>query len=178
MIVAAILPAPPGAGPTLRTTPPPAGSRAGGSVSTLSLSLRSGGRVVETLLADQDLACQEAVRRDRERLQGNWRFVAGQREAQLTVHGDRFTMRFRNGDVYHGKLTVNPRHRPRAMDLHIEDGPAPFPGLTALAIYQFDGDHLIWCPSPPGQPERPRAFPHDDHGRLCLIFRREKKRRS
>src|SRR5262245_36151888 len=103
-----------------------------------------GGQGVDTLL-DRDLHCQEAVRRDRERLQGNWRFLAGPREAQLTVQGDQFTMRFRNGDVYRGTCTLNPTHRPRAMDLHIDEGPEPFQGLTALAIYQFDSDHLIWC---------------------------------
>jgi uncharacterized protein (TIGR03067 family) len=124
---------------------------------------------------DRDWAVQEAARRDRERLQGSWRFVAGRREAQLVVEGDRFTMRFRNGDVYRGAVELHPTHRPRSMDLHIEEGPEAFQGRTALAIYHFDGDHLIWCPAPPGSPDRPRAFPTDGSAeRLCIIFRREK----
>jgi uncharacterized protein (TIGR03067 family) len=126
---------------------------------------------------DRDWARQEAARRDRERLQGSWRFASGRREAQLHVRDEHFTMRFRNGDVYRGTLAVHPTHRPRAMDLHIEEGPEAFQGLTALAIYHLDGDHLIWCPAPPGSPDRPRAFPRDeDRGRLCIIFRREKGR--
>lgn len=126
-------------------------------------------------LVDRDLACQEAARRDRERLQGDWTFLAGRREARLSVRGGRFTMRFRNGDTYHGALSLDPLHRPRAMDLHIDDGPEPFVGQTALAIYQFDGDHLIWCTAAPGRGERPRAFPHGDDGPLCLVLRREKR---
>jgi uncharacterized protein (TIGR03067 family) len=129
---------------------------------------------VKTTL-DRDWAVQETARRDRKRLQGSWRFVAGRREARLLVEGDRYTMRFRNGDVYSGTVELDPTHRPRAMDLRIDDGPEAFRGLTALAIYHFDGDHLIWSPAPPGSPDRPRAFPAgEDHERLCIIFRREK----
>jgi uncharacterized protein (TIGR03067 family) len=119
---------------------------------------------------------QEAVRRDRERLQGLWTFVSGHREAQLLITGDHFTMRFKNGDTYVGIYTVDPTHKPRAMDLTIHDGPERYKGKTALAIYEFDGDHLIWCPADPTREGRLRAFPPvDDTDHLCIIFRREKK---
>jgi uncharacterized protein (TIGR03067 family) len=127
-----------------------------------------------TALLDETRAREEAARRDRERLQGPWRFVSGKREAQLLVSGDHFTMRFRNGDIYVGTFTLDPTHRPRAMDLTIQDGPEPFRGKTALAIYELDGEHLIWCPAPPGS-ERLRAFPaQDDEAHLCIIFRRDR----
>jgi uncharacterized protein (TIGR03067 family) len=124
---------------------------------------------------DEVRARQEAARRDRERLQGTWTFLSGKREAQLLISGDHFTMRFRNGDIYVGTYTVDPTHRPRAMDLVIDEGPEPFRGKTALAIYEMDGEHLIWCPAEPGREDRLRAFPpEDDQGHLCIIFRREK----
>ena len=56
------------------------------------------------------------------------------------------------------------------------EGPEAYRGKTALAIYEFDADHLIWCPAEPGREERLRAFPPmDDMGHLCIIFKREKK---
>ena len=75
---------------------------------------------------DLHQAREEAARKDGERLQGVWSFVSGKREAELLISGDHFTMRFRTGDIYVGRLTVDPTHKPRAMDLVIEDGPAHF----------------------------------------------------
>lgn len=125
---------------------------------------------------ERDLLREESARKDRERLQGVWSFVSGQREAQLLVSGEHFTMRFRNGDIYVGTFTLDPTHRPRAMDLHIQEGPEQYRGKRALAIYEFDGDHLIWCPGEPGKEDRLRAFPPaGDRDHLCIIFRREKR---
>jgi uncharacterized protein (TIGR03067 family) len=122
-----------------------------------------------------DRAREEAARRDRERMQGSWSFISGRREAQLLISGDHFTMRFRNGDIYVGTFTLDPTHRPKAMDLQIHEGPEQYRGKTALAIYEIDGEHLIWCPAEPGRDQRLRAFPpQEDHGHLCIIFRREK----
>ncbi|MFO0845732.1 MAG: TIGR03067 domain-containing protein [Gemmataceae bacterium] len=127
------------------------------------------------MIVDRDRVREDAARRDLERLQGSWSFVSGQREAQLLISGGHFTMRFRNGDTYVGTCSLDPTSRPRAMDLRIDEGPEPHRGKTALAIYEFDGDHLIWCPAPPGAGERPRAFPPgDDPGHLCLVFRRDR----
>ena len=50
-------------------------------------------------MIDREQARQEAARRDKERLQGPWTFLAGRREADLSVNGERFVMRFRNGEV-------------------------------------------------------------------------------
>lgn len=115
------------------------------------------------------------AQRDLERLQGSWRYLSGQREAYLVVEGDQFTMRFRSGDVYSGTLSLDPTARPRAMDMHIEQGPESYQGKIALAIYEFDGPHLIWSPAEPGSGQRRRAFPpSDDREALCIIFRRER----
>jgi uncharacterized protein (TIGR03067 family) len=123
---------------------------------------------------DIDRVREEAARRDRERMQGMWKFVSGKREAQLLISGDHFTMRFRNGDIYVGTFTLDALAKPRAMDLTIQEGPEAFRGKTALAIYEFDGDHLIWCPAEPGRENRHGCFPAPDDGHLCIIFHREK----
>jgi len=121
-------------------------------------------------------AREEAARRDRDRMQGVWKFLSGKREASLLISGDHFTMHFRNGDVYVGTFTLDATAKPKAMDLTIREGPEAYRGKTALAIYEFDADHLIWCPAEPGREDRLRAFPAmDDQGHLCIIFKREKK---
>lgn len=126
------------------------------------------------ILIDRDRIREETAQRNRERLQGVWNYVSGPREAQLFICGDHFTMRFRNGDIYVGTYELDPTSRPKAMDLFIKEGPEHYRGKKALAIYELDGDHLIWCPSEPGKEERLRAFPPaEDREHLCLIFRRE-----
>lgn len=126
-------------------------------------------------LVDRQRVREDLAAKDRERLQGAWMFVSGHREAHLLVSGDYFTMRFRNGDIYVGTYALDPTQHPRAMDLFISEGPAQFRGKRALAIYEFDGDHLIWCPAEPGKEERLRAFPPCEcRDQLCIIFRRER----
>jgi uncharacterized protein (TIGR03067 family) len=109
-----------------------------------------------TLLLDPDLFKESAARKDKESLQGTWEFVAGIREAQLLIAGDHFTVRFKTGEIYVGTYHLDPSRKPKAMDLAISEGPERHRGKTALAIYDLDGDHLIWCPAEPGGRDRPR----------------------
>ncbi len=85
---------------------------------------------------------------------GSMEVRSGKREAELLITGDHYTMRFRNGDIYVGRFTVDPTQKPRAMDMVIEEGPEPYRGKVAMAIYEFDGDHLLWCPGKPDRGER------------------------
>jgi len=125
------------------------------------------------LLDDRERVREETARMDRERLQGRWISVGGRRAAELQIDGDRYVVRFRNGDLYTGTLTLDPTHRPTEMDMWIEEGPEHHRGKMALAIYHIDGDHLIWSPAEPGCEVRFQAFPPDDDlEHLCLIFRR------
>jgi uncharacterized protein (TIGR03067 family) len=132
---------------------------------------------MDTLLLDPDLFKEAAARKDKEALQGTWNFVSGLREAQLLIAGDHFTVRFTTGEIYVGTYHLDPARKPRAMDLVISEGPERHRGKTALAIYELDGDHLIWCPAEPGVGDRLRAFPPEaDTRHLCLVFRRDRPR--
>jgi uncharacterized protein (TIGR03067 family) len=134
---------------------------------------------MDTLLLDPDLARETAATKDKERLQGTWTFVAGIREAQMLIAGEHFTVKFDNGDIYLGTYTLDPTSKPKMMDMTIAEGPDKHRGKTSLIIYELDGEHLIWCPAEPGTGNRLRIFPsEEDTHHLCIIFRREKPRRS
>jgi uncharacterized protein (TIGR03067 family) len=130
---------------------------------------------METLVQNPDLVRGEAARRDREKLQGVWNFLSGNRDAQFLIQGEHFTVRFKNGPIYMGTFTLDPTRKPKAIDMVITDGPEKHRGKVSLGIYALDGNHLIWCPSDPGSAERLGAFPADDDMKhLCIVFHREK----
>jgi len=132
---------------------------------------------MEMLVLDPDAALEVAARKDKERLQGTWNFVSGLRQAQLLIAGDHFTVKFGNGDIYLGTFSLDPIRKPRAMDLVVQEGPDKHKGKTSLAIYEIDGDHLIWSPGEPGTGVRHKAFPPaEDTKHLCIVFQREKHR--
>ena len=132
---------------------------------------------MDTLLVDPDVARETAIVEDMERLQGTWSFVSGIREAQMFLVGDRFTVAFNNGDLYHGIFTLDPTTQPRMMDMIIHEGPDKHRGKTSLCIYELDGELLTWCPAEPGTGNRRREFPcKEDTHLLCVVFRRDKTR--
>jgi uncharacterized protein (TIGR03067 family) len=124
------------------------------------------------MILDREQVREGASHRDCKRLQGVWDFVTGRKEAQLLIASERFTMAFKSGEIYHGSFDLDPTCHPREMDMIVETGPN-YVGQRALAIYEIDGDHLIWCSSNPGILTRPRIF-STDHApdQLCLVFRR------
>ena len=132
---------------------------------------------MDTATLDPDLAREAASREDMERLQGTWAFVSGIREARMLLEDDRFTVTFKNGDVYRGVYALDPTTRPKMMDMTIREGPEKHLGKTSLIIYELDGDRLTWCPAWPGTGNRPRAFPDDgDTQHLCITFRKEARK--
>jgi len=131
------------------------------------VALRQETESLREILARDDAAC----------LQGTWGYEAGRRVSQVAFAGDRFTVRFASGDVYHGTYTLDPLHHPKAIDLHIEDGPERHRGKTCQAIYIVEDGRLVLCPGVPGSDVRPRFFPHgDDPSHLMLRFRRLNQR--
>jgi uncharacterized protein (TIGR03067 family) len=121
----------------------------------------------------EDDVLEDLARREQEKLQGRWVYMAGPREAELLIMGNLFTVRFKNGEVYRGKFTLRPMHRPRGMDMRITEGPERHLNKIARAIYALDGKHLIWCANKPGLEQPPPFFPPPgDTEHLCIVFRR------
>jgi uncharacterized protein (TIGR03067 family) len=120
--------------------------------------------------------CDVLARKDAELLQGEWTYLAGNRVAQVSFRGERFLVRFGNGEAYSGTFRLNPLHHPKAIDLLIEDGPERHQGKTALGIYVVDGPHLVLCPGVPGSDQRPKYFPpREDRQYLSIVFERGAK---
>jgi len=111
-----------------------------------------------------------------ERLQGAWLAVAGRRQAEFLIAGNRLAAHFADGEVYLGSFTLDHDGRHHVMDVLVEEGPGRHKGLVARGIYEVDGDVLRYCTALPGQEQRPRAFAEIDPLHLCLVFRREHTR--
>src|SRR5205823_2890957 len=99
---------------------------------------------------------------------------SGRWPCQLTFADHNFVVRFQNGDLFMGTYTVDPTHKPGLMEMTIEEGPEHFKGLTALCLYDLDGEQLHWCPNEPGSSNRYDAFPKESEGKHpTLHFRRD-----
>jgi len=123
---------------------------------------------------DEPQACGNALQAAHDELQGAWFSSSGRREAELLISGNRFTVRFADGDIYMGAFELHAATVPKVMAMHIAEGPARHKGKTTWCIYELDGRMLRWCAGSPGQMERLLAFPvEDDPQYLCLRFRRE-----
>jgi uncharacterized protein (TIGR03067 family) len=125
---------------------------------------------------DEPAVPADVLRAARDELQGAWFYVAGRREAELLISGNRFTMRFDDGDIYMGVFDLNPAGRPRTMDMHIDEGPPRHRGKIALCIYALEEGALRWCAAGPGLAVRLRGFPAEDAADyLHMVFRRDAK---
>jgi uncharacterized protein (TIGR03067 family) len=108
------------------------------------------------------------------KLQGTWIVASGRWKCQLSFAAHHFAIRFQSGDVYLGVYTVDPTRHPGGMDMTIEEGPEHYRGLTALCLFELEGDTLRWCGNEPGHTERHPHFPTDGEGKFpTLVFRRD-----
>lgn len=122
-------------------------------------------------------ASAERARTELDHLQGVWTSVAGRHDLELIVAGSLFTVKFLDGKIYMGTLTLDATEQPREMAMRIDEGPIKHKGKFAQCIYELDGDTLRWCPTEPGSEERLTAFPAVDDSRyLCMVFQRQKPR--
>jgi uncharacterized protein (TIGR03067 family) len=123
---------------------------------------------------DESVRCEHTLREARDALQGAWVSVGGRREVELFICGNRFTVHFRDGDVYMGAFDLDPTIRPAVMAMRIDEGPTRHRGQTAMCIYELEGRTLRWCATDPGRGERLTAFPDEsDPNHLCVRFRRQ-----
>jgi uncharacterized protein (TIGR03067 family) len=114
---------------------------------------------------------------DKEKIQGTWTIVSGERDGQpipeeaiktikLVFAGDKFTLDH-DGRKSEGTFKLAPDKKPKEMDVDTE-------GQTVKAIYQLDGDTLKVAHGPPGE-ARPKEFPKKEGSGLSVVTLKRQK---
>jgi uncharacterized protein (TIGR03067 family) len=111
-------------------------------------------------VVDRPLAKKDSTRQETKQLQGTWRVIMlethgrqfpeerlRQLNYQLVIRSQDFIMMVR-GRARTMRFKIDPKARPKTMDLVAVDG--PIQGRTTQAIYLLDGDTLKICQSLPG----------------------------
>src|SRR5437660_390723 len=89
---------------------------------------------------------------DQAKLQGKWDAEVKGMKFTLTFAKDQFTFEFPENATFKGTFKIDPKLKPKQIDLTIKEGPA-FEGKTALGVYELDGDTLRWSAAEPGKEE-------------------------
>ena len=117
--------------------------------------------------------------KDKKAIQGTWTGSKGDKKAQLTFEGNKFTFEF-GGKSASGTFTIDPAKKPKQIDVTVtkgDDETKKYEGKTSKGIYELNGGKLKWLASEPGAEDRPEAFPKDADkvNGLYLILERAKK---
>jgi uncharacterized protein (TIGR03067 family) len=136
------------------------------------------------LLAAADKPVSDEAKADLKKLAGSWALVEEVSDGQK--QGDDYVKKIKwiinedgswkvleDGNVkYKGKLTVDPKAKPRAIDSVLEGEQA---GTVVRSIYEVDGDTLKHCFTV-GE-ERPKSF-ESKPGSRCInsVFKRVKEK--
>jgi uncharacterized protein (TIGR03067 family) len=139
--------------------------------------------VALVLLLSFVLAVSGANAKDADTIEGNWlpatAELAGKpfpdevrKTIKLVVKGDKYTATV-GKVVDQGTVKLDPRAKPKALDIVGTDGPNK--GRTILAIYERDGDTLRVCYDLSGK-GRPKDFKTSEGTKLYLVtYKREKR---
>jgi uncharacterized protein (TIGR03067 family) len=138
---------------------------------------------IGTVAAD-DVAQQEAVKKDRKKYEGTWQAVslvvdgneAAAEDAQkITVVNDadgQWELRSEDKVVARGTSEIDPTKEPKAVDLKVTVGEGA--GKTARGIYDLGVDSRTVCLAGPGQ-ERPAEFSSKaGSGHILVMVKRVK----
>ena len=136
-------------------------------------------------LAAAAAADDAADKKDKEKLQGTWTAVSGEKEGKedpeakehtLVFEGDKFSVKKGDQVVVRGTFKIDASKSPKTMDIEISEGPEDVKGKTAQAIYALDGDDLTWCVAEPGSSDRPEKLATKEGVKHMLVkLKREKK---
>ena len=113
---------------------------------------------------------------DREKIQGTWALVSGERNGKplpdeaikhvkLIFSGDKLTTKNKERKTEAG-FKLDPNKEPKEIDVDME-------GNVGKGIYQFDGDTLKIAHGEVGD-ARPKEFPKAGSGLTVLVLKREK----
>lgn len=128
----------------------------------------------------------DAVKKELEKLQGEWKLVGGDGPgSKLTEEDFVGRMIVIKGDAYEyvspsetekekGKFTLNPAATPAQVDMEIIEGHSK--GQKQLGIYELKDNRLRFCVAQPNDPKRPPKFAVTPEDRFMLYaFERVKK---
>jgi uncharacterized protein (TIGR03067 family) len=150
------------------------------------LLLSVGGLMVAADNNRADMANEELIRQDYERLTGTFTLVSGvvdgkpvpeevRKKTILVTDHDKFTVSTGHeaGTSSRGTFTIDPTKTPKTADSLQADGPDK--GKTLLGIYEIiDDNHKRACWAPVGQP-RPTEFTSEPgSGRILQIWERKR----
>jgi uncharacterized protein (TIGR03067 family) len=106
---------------------------------------------------------------DTAKLQGKWAVEKDGKKLELTFTKNDFTINF-GGKEFKGTFKIDPKKKPKELDMTIKEGDEKFKDKTALCIYEFEGDSLKWCANEPGKTDRPKEFPAKEFDGGPLLY--------
>jgi uncharacterized protein (TIGR03067 family) len=124
------------------------------------------------------------VKKEMEKLEGDWTMVSGQRDGmsvpdellnEFKRHTkDGVTTVSNSGQVFlKAKIKIDPTKKPKTIDYTIVEGAEK--DNTMLGIYEFDGDKIKFCIGGPGN-KRPTEFTaKEGSGQTLSVWKRAKK---
>lgn len=130
-------------------------------------------------------AQEDAVKKDKEKLQGTWKIVAFETadaaaakdvkaKGKVVFEGDKFMVLIDDMKFGEADFKIDPSKKPKHIDVTPADGFNK--GKTLLGIYQLDGDKLkLFSYDDPNV--RPKEFKYEkgETGALIVLEREKKK---
>jgi len=125
----------------------------------------------------------DAAKKDKEKLQGEWSMVSGasdgmqipeeyRKEMKRVCKGDELTVSRGEEVIMKAKITLDASAKPKTIDYDVTDGPNK--GKKQLGIYEFDGETVKFCLSAPGD-ERPKEFSSKEgEKRILSVWKKAK----
>jgi uncharacterized protein (TIGR03067 family) len=132
---------------------------------------------VGLLIAADDKDQADAGKKDLKALEGTWKAVKGEengapvkegaiKQFELTIKGDKYTLRVNGEETEQGTLKLDPTKKPKAVDFKITKGDDE--GKDQHGLYQIEGDRFTLCFAPPGK-DRPKQLKTEAGSEQTLI---------
>ena len=126
-------------------------------------------------------APEDKAKKDREALQGTWRWVLSEqggkelgddlRQHTLIFEKDTFAVKLGGRVIVGGRFKLDPSKSPKTIDLQITEGQDK--GKAQVGVYELDGDTFKLCVARAGETERPTTMEAKE-GNLLFEFKRDK----
>ncbi len=136
------------------------------------------------LIAADD-AKDEAIKKDRAALKGEWKTVSYELDGKKPVPDEQLenvkvtidesgktTIEVNGQTIIEATTTIDPTKKPKTIDVMFTEG--DLKGQTALGIYEINGDSYKYCRAAPGK-DRPTEFSSKEgSGHTLVVYKRAK----